>query len=247
MIEVIYQAKKGQTSYGESIGIVLLDTFTPFVPGDVGNASTFSFPVRYQTVKNLTIPEIFKQNLSFYEAFKTAAQDLVNEGVRAITGDCGFMICFQRKLAAEMNVPVFTSSLLQLPFMQSIIQPEAKIGVITSNKTAMLDAGVLQHIELPRPENIIIEGLEDLPHFKSAAIIEEGVLDTELLQAEVVQTAEHMVQANPDIRLFLLECSLLAPYSLAVQQAVNLPVFDYITMINYVHSSLFQTTYSGIY
>lgn len=43
----------------------------------------------------------------------------------------------------------------------------------------------------------------------------------------------------------LLECSDLPPYAHAVQRALELPVFDFITMINHVHTSLVQTPYKG--
>jgi hypothetical protein len=36
----------------------------------------------------------------------------------------------------------------------------------------------------------------------------------------------------------LLECSLLPPYAAALQAAVGVPVFDYVTMINYVFSAV---------
>lgn len=52
---MIYKAKKGQSSYGEAVGIFLLDTFTPFIPGDVANASSYKFPVRFQRVKGFTV------------------------------------------------------------------------------------------------------------------------------------------------------------------------------------------------
>ena len=32
---MLFEAVKGQTSYGEAIGILLLDTFCPFIQGDV--------------------------------------------------------------------------------------------------------------------------------------------------------------------------------------------------------------------
>ncbi|HQN29596.1 MAG TPA: aspartate/glutamate racemase family protein, partial [Methanothrix soehngenii] len=51
---MIYKARSGQASYGEAIGILLLDCFTPFIPGDVANATTYCFPVRFQKVEGLT-------------------------------------------------------------------------------------------------------------------------------------------------------------------------------------------------
>src|SRR5260370_24339221 len=38
--------KGGRGNYGEAVGILTLDTVFPRIPGDVGNATTFHFPVR---------------------------------------------------------------------------------------------------------------------------------------------------------------------------------------------------------
>jgi hypothetical protein len=48
---MIYHARKGQVSSGEAIGILLLDTAVPFIPGDVANATTYDFPVCFRKVE----------------------------------------------------------------------------------------------------------------------------------------------------------------------------------------------------
>ncbi|HPB84134.1 MAG TPA: aspartate/glutamate racemase family protein, partial [Spirochaetota bacterium] len=92
---MIIHAKKGQTSYGEAIGILMLDTFTPFIHGDVGNAATFPFPVRYQRVEGFTVTMALKKAGSVLDSIIEAAKELEREGVKAITGDCGYMILHQ--------------------------------------------------------------------------------------------------------------------------------------------------------
>jgi len=37
----------GFNQYGFTVGILMLDTRFPRIPGDMGNAATFPFPVRY--------------------------------------------------------------------------------------------------------------------------------------------------------------------------------------------------------
>jgi hypothetical protein len=132
-----YKANKGQTSYGEAIGILMLDTFTPFIPGDVGNASTYDFPVRYETVEGLTVKRIFSKDQSAYNSLLKAAKRLSQQGVRAITGDCGFMAIFQNKLVDELDIPVFLSSMLQVSFMNNIIGKDKKIGIISANSKSL--------------------------------------------------------------------------------------------------------------
>jgi hypothetical protein len=52
---MIYTTPKGQVSSGEAIGILLLETSVPFIPGDVANATTYPFPVRFQKVKGFSV------------------------------------------------------------------------------------------------------------------------------------------------------------------------------------------------
>ncbi|WP_227935304.1 hypothetical protein [Alkalihalobacillus deserti] len=51
---MIYHARKGQVFYGHTIGILMLDSFVPLIPGDVGNATTYPYPVLYRTLKHIT-------------------------------------------------------------------------------------------------------------------------------------------------------------------------------------------------
>ncbi len=242
-----YQANKGQTSYGEAIGILMLDTYTPFIPGDVGNASTYDFPVRYETVDGLTVKRIFSKDKSAYNSLLKAAKKLSQQGVRAITGDCGFMAIFQKKLVDELDIPVFLSSMLQVSFMNNIIGRNKKIGIISANAKSLKDESLFKEVGINDSSQLIIKGLEDKPNFNKSIIEEIGILEPEKIQKEVVNTAVQMKEDYQDIELFLLECSVLPPYSKAVQSATGLPVFDYITMINYIYSTVVQRNYNGIY
>jgi hypothetical protein len=241
---MIYRVKNRQVSYGEAVGIILLENYVPFIPGDVANATTYDFPVRFQRVENFSVERIFKHDLSLLPAVLEAGRALVREGVRAVTGDCGFMVIYQEELAARLEVPVFMSSLLQVPFLSRLIGPEEKIGIITANSESLNDF-VLEKSGVASAARLVIEGLENKEHFVSAVFREEGLLDSEKVEAEVVAAAREMVTREPRVRIILLECSLLPPYAAAVQEAVGLPVFDFVTMINYVFSAVVKRRYRG--
>jgi len=242
---MIYQAKKDQVSYGEAIGILLLDSYIAFVPGDVGNATTYSFPVRYKVVKGASVERLInQQDPSLLKPFIEAGWDLVREGVKAITGDCGFMILFQEQLAKEFPVPVFMSSLLQIPFISRTLAPGEKVGVITADGRNLTDkhlkaAGVDKNMPL------VVAGMHDQPNFFEAILAEKGRLDFDKIEEEVVGVATRMVREDPKVKTILLECSDLPPYAAAVQRAVNLPVFDFTTMINYVFLALVRKRFDG--
>jgi Asp/Glu/hydantoin racemase len=241
-----YFVHPGQVSYGESIGILLLENYAPFVPGDTANATSYRYPVRFLRVPGLSVERIFNHDLSMYEVVKAAAEELKREGVRAITGDCGFMAIYQQRLAEDIGIPVFLSSLLQLSFMGLITGANSPIGVVTANSKSLTDevligCGISESIR----ERIRMTGLEDCEHFVDAVFKETGMLDTDIVQAAVVERAKKLQKSNPDMGSILLECSMLPPYGRAVQEATGLPVFDYITMIDYVHATLVKELFHG--
>ena len=231
-----FKAVKGRTSYGEAIGILLLDTYAPFIQGDVGNAASYRYPVRFKRIDGLTVERIFDHDLGFMEKMIAGARELEREGVKAITGDCGFMAIFQQEVKGSVNIPVFLSSLLQIPFIKSTLPDGAKIGVITAN-SGSLTPNVFKNIGVDN-DPLVIFGLEDSRHFKEAVFDEIGYLDSDRLRAEVLSIADALTAEHPAVKSILLECSMLPPYARDVQYAVNLPVYDYLTMIDYVYSSV---------
>src|SRR5690554_5737108 len=162
---MIYYQKGRQISYGEPIGILLLENYAPFIPGDVANATTYSFPVRFQPVKDLTVKRIFAHDLTLLDEMISASKSLVANGVRAITGNCGFMALFQKEITKEVGVPVMLSSLLQIPFMQMLMEADKSIGIVTANSKS-LTPNVFEAIGINYDEKrLLIEGLETRPAF----------------------------------------------------------------------------------
>jgi hypothetical protein len=154
------------------------------------------------------------------------------------------MALFQNEVASSVKIPVFLSSLMQIPFITNILQPNKKIGVIVAN-SKLLRGEILTNAGISSVGRLVIGGMEEKQGFLSAIWNEEGVLDTGLIEKEVVEVATFLVSDNPDIGAILLECSDLPPYAAAVKQSLGLPVFDFISMINFVYSSLVKNSYIG--
>jgi len=244
---MIYKANKGQTSYGEPIGIILMESFMPFPPGCPGNASTFPFPVRYEVVRGANMERlVYQGDPDLLQPFIEAGWKLVKEGVKAITGNCGFMVLYHDLMAKEFPVPVFMSSLLQLPFIHRLLKPGEKVGIITANDKTLTEKHLdiaTNGIDIP----VAVAGMEDQPHFHDAIHAEKGFLDFDKVEREVVQVTQDLVQENDGVRAILFECTDLPPYAAATQEAVNLPVFDFSTLVNYVFSALVRQRFDGIY
>ncbi len=89
MVNVV---KGGKNIYGITIGILMLETVFPRIPGELGNATSFSYPVRYHIVKGASPEKVVrKQDPALLEPFIQGAQELERFGVKAITTNCGFL------------------------------------------------------------------------------------------------------------------------------------------------------------
>jgi hypothetical protein len=234
-------------AYGYTIGMLCAEWNVPFVPGDLNNATTFGFPVRYLVVDGAAGSEVLTGDAAAYgEMFVAAAKQLEAEGVRAITGNCGYMAAYQDVVAAAVDVPVFMSSLVQAPMLLRMLAPHRRLGVLVANGNGISES-VLAGAGIPDPSRLVVQGLDHQPHFNEVIIQEVGTLDEDLMRREVVETAVAMAAAAPDLGAILLECSDLPPYARAVHEATGLPVFDWAGFIRYVHDATDPRAYRGAY
>lgn len=242
----IYEARRGQLSYGYPIGLIGATWHIPFAPGDIGNASTFDFPVRYAAVDDLDGQAILNgSDLDAVDRVIEAALQLQGEGVRAITSNCGFMAAFQPQVAEALDIPVFLSSLQQLPMLTTMIGASKKLGVVTANAANVTDE-LLKGAGVGDRSQLHMIGLEEYEHFREFAFEEKGLLDTERMEAEVVDA---VTRAANEVALsgIFLECSDLPPYSKAVHEATKLPVWDWAQFINYVYAAVAPKAYTGLF
>ena len=125
-------ATGGKPLYGARLGILMLEARFPRIPGDMGNATTWPFPVLYRLVKNASPQRVVRERASgLLDAFKDAARDLVDQGADGITTNCGFLSLFQAELAAHVGVPVATSSLMQASAIQALLPAGKRVGILT--------------------------------------------------------------------------------------------------------------------
>lgn len=235
---------KGNTNnYGQKIGILMLDTHFPRIPGDIGNATSFPFPVVYRTVKEANSQSVvLKQDPALIRPFIEAGKELEREGCRCIITSCGFMAIFQKEIAAELDVLVISSSLLQVKLVSSMLSPNKKIGILTAKSSSLGDkhfAGVgMTHV------NKVVYGVEDTA-FGQMFFDGHDYMDVEQAEADLVGRAKQMVKENPEVGAIILECTNMPPFAKAIQEAVNLPVFDINSLVYYVHNAIVSPAYNG--
>ena len=84
--------------------------------------------------------------------FIDAVRWLHAQNVSAITGDCGFMMYFQELAIQYTSVPVFMSSLVQLPIVTAAFRPQEKIALFTANLTSLKPMQPLIQSMMPKYE-----------------------------------------------------------------------------------------------
>ena len=240
----VYRTNTSAESYGQSIGILLLDSRMPFPPGDVANASTYRYPVIYKPVSGLATDVCLNGAPEFNDAIADAARELARQGVRGISSDCGFMLQYQQAAADAVDVPVALSSLLQLPLIERSLRPDQPIGVLTAD-SSNLNMDFLERAGIKPRNPIVVRGMQEEPEFRTSIFEVKGTMDTDLITEETVAKAREMKNEYPDLGAILLECSLMPPYAAAVQQAVGVPVFDFVSLIDYMQAGTRPRRYHG--
>ncbi len=238
----------GYNTYGQAIGILMLDTAFPRPPGDIGNATTFEFPVLYRTVPGASPGRlVLERDPGLLAPFVEAARALERAGVRAISTSCGFLALFQRQLAESVSIPVFSSALIQVPMVYQMLARDRRVGILTANRAALTE----QHFrgvgwssdEVP----IHVIGLEQGELFGPSHHRPElhPEVDFDRIEAEVLRGARRLLDEAPDVGAIVLECTNLPPHAAAIQRATGRPVFDIVTLIRMVHSCVVQREYVG--
>jgi len=232
------RVRGGFNQYGFTVGILMLDTRFPRVPGDMGNAATFPFPVRYHRVAGANPDLVVRRGAEgLLPAFSAGARELEREGVGAITTNCGFLVKYQRELAGAVSVPVFTSSLLLVPLVHRMLPAGRRVGIMTVN-AATLGAEHVRGAGIGSDIPIAVAGMETEKEFTRVLLGDELELDVEAAREEHVRVARRLVGEHPDLGAIVLECTNMPPYATDIQRETGLPVFDIVSLVTMVHGAL---------
>ena len=228
----------GQNLYGFTVGILMLDTQFPRIVGDMGNALTFDFPVRYHRVVGASPDLVVRKSArDLVPHFIEGARFLEREGVRAISTNCGFLSKFQREMVAAVKIPVFTSSLMLVPLVHRMLAPGRAVGILTVDASSLTPehfTGAGIGPEVPT----VVAGLEGEKEFTRVLLDDLLTLDVEAAREEHVRVARRLVREHPEVGAIVLECTNMPPYRADVQRATGLPVFDIVTLVRMVHDAL---------
>ncbi|WP_130862035.1 aspartate/glutamate racemase family protein [Bacilliculturomica massiliensis] len=216
-------------------GLLQLET----MPGNSTNRESYPFPVRLIYVEGANVETVIthpsKELLA--NMIRISKQLVEEEGIQAITTSCGFNAIFQKELAEALDVPVFTSALLQVPFAQNLIGKNKTVGVITANKGSLTK----EHFHacgITDDMNVEVMGLEDAKEWSKIFDKPDEKFDMDAVTEEIIGVAKKGVADHPEIGAIVLECTDLPPYAAKIREAVKLPVFDFNSMMGHMAIAL---------
>lgn len=235
------KAKGGKSIYGASVGILMLDARFPRIPGDMGNALTWPFPVHYKIVRGASPDLVVRKGApGLLQYFIAGAQELVADGVDGITTNCGFLSLMQAELQAAVPVPVATSSLMQVGMVNALLPPGKRAGILTISASTLTPA----HLAAASvPEDTPVGSTEQRGEFTRAVLGNELTLDVEAARADNVAAAMAMVAEHADLGALVLECTNMVPYAADIQAATGLPVFSIDSFVTWFQSGLSPRRY----
>ena len=226
----------GKTVYGARVGILMLDTKWPRPPGDTGNALTWPFPVLYKVVSGATAKVVIhEKGRGLGQAFLDAAAQLVKEGADGITTTGGFLAIFQDQLSAHVNVPVASSSLMQIPLVQRCLPPGKRVGVLSVHG----DRITTEHWDaVGAPHDTPVMGTEGGREFTRVMLNDEIELDYELAEREIVGAGETLLRQHPEVGAIVCENHNMGPYAAALNARLRIPIFTVYTFVTWFHAGL---------
>ena len=237
--------KGGRPYYGYSVGVLMLDMEAPLIPGNVGNAMSYDFPVLYKVLEGLPADwwcDEIGPDESRCQIFIDAAKELEAKGCKAITSGCGFFAIYQKRVAEAVNIPVFLSPLLMVPMLSRMLGGN-RVGILTAGG-AHLKGDFLKTVGIDETVNYAVGGLENTEEFYNVHVTcKKKTINPEKMEGEVVAAAKALVAKYPDIKAFVFECSDIPPFARAVVRDTGIPVFDFIGLAHMVARAIVPPVY----
>ncbi len=214
-----------------TLGLLMLDTAFPRLPGDIGHPDTFAFPVRRRTVAGATPARVVRgRDAAVLAPFVAAARALVAEGADAIATSCGFLARWQRELQASVPVPVWSSALLVLADLRG-----QRAGVITIDAASL---GAPEFEAMGADPHTPVEGITPGSPLHRTLLENRPQLDADDAREQVLAAGRRLLARHPELDALVLECTNLPPYADALRAASGRAVHDVRTLLDARMASL---------
>jgi hypothetical protein len=240
----------GRNVSGVTIGLIQFRANLAMMPGNMGNATTFDFPMLYREMNADNVLDVMSDppSQNFLEGALEAARWLELQGVRAIMGNCGFWGNYQKVVKEKINTPFFSSSLIQLPQMVASMPGNKKIGVLTANGPLLQKVSAIENCGLSaedKANRIVIEGCENDKAFATALACDGTPYNPQAIEKDILAATKRLLKKDKDLGAILLECTELSPHAVAVQNLVHMPVWDYTSLTKWIYSGCVRRPFVG--
>lgn len=237
--------KNGNDSQRPLIGILgweagNVDTLAQLekIPGNIAHPETFDFAVDYERITGAHYQTVVVQpNAEVLASMADAARAMERRGIQAILTSCGFNAVFQRELASAVDVPVFASALLQVPLVHCMLKRDQCVGIITAAEEHLTTAH-LTSVGITDEMPICITGLENSTEFSRILSDPNAEPVVDKLESEIIDLARRLMAENRGTGAIVLECTDLPPFAAALRRALCVPVFDIVSLANWVYESI---------
>jgi hypothetical protein len=246
-------ARRDHRCYGMGLGIMICDDVFPGFPGDVRNASSFPFPIQYEIVEGVDLNALVwaEDKSPCLEPILRAAKKLERMGCRAIAAECGYYAYFQKEVAGSVDVPVFLSSLIQVPLAQQVVGAGKVVGVLVALKKQLTEKH-LTSVGIEPGSNYVVAGAEDdggCPEFDHLWVpglqTDPPGAYYEKTEKEFVEVAVDFFRRHANMGAMVLECTGMQPFARALQRRIEIPIFTWGTLLEYAYSVAVHRDYYG--
>lgn len=247
------QARRNQKCYGMGLGIMILDDVYPGFPGDVRNASAYPFPIQYEVVEGVDIQRLVyeEEKSACLPPLERAARRLESIGCRAIAAECGYFSYFQREISACVTVPVFMSSLLQVPLAQQVVGIDQVVGILMANESALTERH-LSGAGITLGGNYVVGGAMDngacpeFDHIWTPGLrVDPPAIDYRKAERELIAAAVDFFRRHENMGAMVLECTGFPPFARALQREIEIPIFSWGTLLDYAYSVVVHRDFYG--
>lgn len=206
--------------------------------GNSTNLESYDYPVQIRRVEGASTESIvINPDETVLQRMVSVMEEMIEDGIKAITTSCGFNAIHQKRLADSVDVPVFTSSLMQIPFVLRMLKMGRSVAVLTARKASLTPLH-FRNCGIYDSAPIHIMGMEEWEEWEKVLDSEVPEVDMNKIEKEIIDASLLAKKQYSDVGAFVLECTDMPPFSNAIRKATGLPVFDFITLVNYVNQAI---------
>ena len=204
--------KPGRNIGGVAIGIIRMGCSNiVFFPGNISNASSFQYPVHYVFAEGADQAGVHLGDRQLLASVISCAKDLEAAGCRAVFASCGYFGNYQKEASDAVDIPVYLSSLIQIPFILRGLKRSQSVGILCSDAPNLSESMFRScGISEADQERCLICGAENLPEFQNV-LSDAGSMDSRKAQQELTELACSFTALHPEIGALLLECTEMPP------------------------------------